>query len=100
MLGVKLGWVEGIEVNVLGLVAGLDLRHPAVKLPAVGRVGFEFSGERRCREAVRLTKLLRYCPTSEISPITGLASEAGRPASIDIMASDGGPAPGICSNWS
>ena len=29
VLGVKLGWVEGIEFNVLGLVAGLDLRHPA-----------------------------------------------------------------------
>ena len=29
LLGVKLGWVEGVEVNVLGLVAGLDLRHPA-----------------------------------------------------------------------
>jgi hypothetical protein len=41
VLGVKLGWVEGIEVNVLGLVAGLDLRHPAVKLPGFGRIGFE-----------------------------------------------------------
>src|SRR5437588_1571537 len=41
VLGVKLGWVEGIEVNVLGLVAGLDLRHPAVKLPGFGRVGVE-----------------------------------------------------------
>jgi hypothetical protein len=41
LLGVKLGWVEGIEVNVLGLVAGLDLRHPAVKLPGLGRVGVE-----------------------------------------------------------
>jgi len=40
-LGVKLGWVEGIEVNVLGLVAGLDLRHPALKLPAFGRIGVE-----------------------------------------------------------
>jgi hypothetical protein len=40
LLGVKLGWVEGIEVNVLGLVAGLDLRHPAVKLPGFGRIGF------------------------------------------------------------
>jgi hypothetical protein len=39
LLGFKLGWVEGIEVNVLGLVAGLDLRHPAVKLPGFGRVG-------------------------------------------------------------
>src|SRR5262252_7741955 len=41
LLGVKFGWVEGIEVNVLGLVAGLDLRHPAVKLPGFGRVGVE-----------------------------------------------------------
>jgi hypothetical protein len=37
--GFKLGWVEGIEVNFLGLVAGLDLRHPALKLPGYGRVG-------------------------------------------------------------
>jgi hypothetical protein len=36
---VKLGWVEGIEVNLLGLVAGLDLRHPALKLPGFGRIG-------------------------------------------------------------
>ncbi len=39
LLGIKLGWVEGIEFNVLGLVAGLDLRHPAVKLPGVGQIG-------------------------------------------------------------
>src|SRR5215475_12962306 len=41
LLGVKVGWIEGIEVNVLGLVAGLDLRHPAVKLPGFGRVGVD-----------------------------------------------------------
>jgi hypothetical protein len=41
VLGVKLGWVEGIEVNVLSLVAGLDLRHPAIKLPAFGRIGVD-----------------------------------------------------------
>jgi hypothetical protein len=28
-----------MEFNVLGLVAGLDLRHPAVKLPGFGRIG-------------------------------------------------------------
>ena len=39
LLGVKAGWVEGIELNFLGLVAGLDLRHPGVKLPGFGRVG-------------------------------------------------------------
>jgi hypothetical protein len=41
LLGVKLGWVEGVEFNLLGLVAGLDLRHPGLKLPGYGRVGFD-----------------------------------------------------------
>jgi hypothetical protein len=41
VLGVKLGWVEGLEVNFLSLVAGFDVRRPAVKLPAFGRIGFE-----------------------------------------------------------
>jgi hypothetical protein len=41
VLGFKAGWVEGIEVNVLGLVAGLDLRHPGVKLPGFGRIGID-----------------------------------------------------------
>jgi hypothetical protein len=39
LIGAKLGWVEGVEVDVMGLVAGLDLRHPALKIPGVGRVG-------------------------------------------------------------
>ena len=39
VLGVAVGWVEGIEVNFLGLVAGLDLRRPALKLPGWGRIG-------------------------------------------------------------
>jgi hypothetical protein len=39
LLGAKLGWVEGVEVDLMGLVAGLDLRHPALKVPCVGRVG-------------------------------------------------------------
>ncbi|WP_375463453.1 DUF3750 domain-containing protein [uncultured Methylobacterium sp.] len=37
--GLTLGWVEGIEINLLGAVAGLDLRRPAVKLPGWGRIG-------------------------------------------------------------
>ena len=37
--GLTLAWVEGIELNLLGGVIGLDLRRPAIKLPAVGRVG-------------------------------------------------------------
>ncbi len=41
IVAVKLGWVEGIEVDLLGLVAGLDLRHPGIKLPGFGRIGVE-----------------------------------------------------------
>jgi len=41
LLGVKIGWVEGIEINFLGLVAGIDVRHPALKIPGFGRVGFD-----------------------------------------------------------
>jgi hypothetical protein len=46
LLGIKIAWIEGIEVNVLGLVAGLDLRHPGLKLPGFGRIGLDwFSAE-------------------------------------------------------
>src|SRR5215210_5903342 len=31
--GLSLGWVEGLELNFLGLVAGIDLRRPALKIP-------------------------------------------------------------------
>lgn len=37
--GLTVGWVEGIELNILGAVAGLDVRHPALKLPGLGRFG-------------------------------------------------------------
>jgi len=36
--GLTLGWVERIELNILGGVAGLDIRQPAVKLPGLGRL--------------------------------------------------------------
>jgi len=39
LAGLKVGWVEGFELNLLGLVAGLDLRQPGVKLPGFGHVG-------------------------------------------------------------
>lgn len=37
--GLTVAWVEGIEVNILGTVAGFDLRRPAIKLPGLGRLG-------------------------------------------------------------
>lgn len=44
ILGVAVGWVEGIEINLLGLVAGVDVRRPALKLPGWGRVGLPTAG--------------------------------------------------------
>jgi hypothetical protein len=44
VLGIKLGWVEGIELNLLGLVVGLDMRQPALKLPGFGLVGIDAIG--------------------------------------------------------
>ena len=38
-LGLTLGWVEGVELNILGGVIGCDIRRPAIKLPGVGRIG-------------------------------------------------------------
>jgi hypothetical protein len=39
-LGLTVGWVEGIEFNLLGAVFGIDVRRPALKLPGIGRLGF------------------------------------------------------------
>ena len=39
IFGVSVGVVEGIEVNLFGLNAGLDLRRPALRLPGLGRLG-------------------------------------------------------------
>ena len=41
LLGVTLGINEGIEINILGLNFGIDIRHPALKLPMIGRLGFD-----------------------------------------------------------
>ena len=37
--GLTLAWVEGVEINILGAIAGVDLRRPAIKLPGFGRIG-------------------------------------------------------------
>ena len=36
LIGVTIGWSEGVEFNVLGLVSGLDPRHLGIKLPGWG----------------------------------------------------------------
>lgn len=40
LLGLTLARAEGLELNLLGLVIGLDPSGPALKLPGIGRLGF------------------------------------------------------------
>lgn len=39
LLGATLAWEEGIELNLLGLAAGIDFNDLALRLPGLGRVG-------------------------------------------------------------
>lgn len=39
LIGVSAGMRSGFELHVLGLVAGIDFARPALKIPAIGRVG-------------------------------------------------------------
>lgn len=39
LLGVTVAVEEGVEVNLLGLSFGIDLLRPALRLPAIGRLG-------------------------------------------------------------
>jgi hypothetical protein len=39
LAGLLVGWDEGLELNLLGLTFGVDIRRPALKLPGVGRLG-------------------------------------------------------------
>ena len=49
MAGVLAGWDEGVEVNLLGLTFGVDMRAPALKLPVAGRLGVSPSPGRQVR---------------------------------------------------
>jgi hypothetical protein len=37
--GVLAGWEEGFEVQLFGLTFGFDVKEPALKVPAIGRIG-------------------------------------------------------------
>lgn len=37
--GVTAAWVEGVEVNILGAVAGIDFLRPGLKFPGLGHIG-------------------------------------------------------------
>ena len=39
LTGLAVGWDEGVEINLLTLNFGLEVKPPAIKLPLVGRIG-------------------------------------------------------------
>jgi Protein of unknown function (DUF3750) len=41
LLGLTVGLEEGVEMNFLGLSLGVDVLHPALRLPGLGRIGVE-----------------------------------------------------------
>jgi hypothetical protein len=41
LLGVSVGIEEGIEFNILGLDFGVDFNSPGLRLPFIGRLGFD-----------------------------------------------------------
>jgi hypothetical protein len=41
LLGVSIGWQEGMEINLLGLNFGIDVNRPALRLPMLGRIGMD-----------------------------------------------------------
>jgi len=41
LAGILIATKEGFEVNLLGLSLGLDAVRPALKLPALGRLGLD-----------------------------------------------------------
>jgi hypothetical protein len=46
-VGLTLAWIEGLEVNILGAVVGLDLRGLGLKLPGLGSVSFPTAAVKR-----------------------------------------------------
>jgi len=39
LVGILGAWEEGVEINLLGLAFGLDMKRPALNLPVIGRLG-------------------------------------------------------------
>lgn len=52
LLGVTVGWQEGLEFNLLALNFGLDMNPPALRLPMLGRLGFRDRGTSGASEPV------------------------------------------------
>ena len=88
--GLLVGLEEGVEINLLGLTAGVDLWPPAIKLPGVGRLGFPDLRRRELRDPPAPpdgpTDGDRAAPTAARSDATAAmpgfpsASDAGSPA--------------------
>jgi Protein of unknown function (DUF3750) len=43
-VGLTMAWVEGLEINILGAVVGVDFRRLGLKVPGLGRVSYLSGG--------------------------------------------------------
>ena len=90
LAAVRLGWVEGFELSLIGLVAGVDWRRPAIKVPSIGRIGLSackapprVMGSGRVMRAEQLAQMeerraARGERTFEDGPVMGIPRARGR----------------------
>ena len=57
--GLTIAWVEGLEINLLGAVVGLDLRRPALQLPGLGRLGLSAQSGRKLEASEGIESLYK-----------------------------------------
>lgn len=58
-LGVLAAWQEGLEINVLGAVFGIDFAHLGIKLPGLGVIGLRPAAVARAADAAGGTSVPR-----------------------------------------
>ena len=66
LLGITVGWVEGLEVNILSLVAGIDWRHGGIKLPGWGTLSLTSVWQARVWAGASLASLDRPVDRSSV----------------------------------
>ena len=83
LMGFSAGLRSGLEVHMFGLVAGIDIRRPALKIPGVGRVGM--SGDHALSSSMPADR--NPPSTASVWPVMKLASSETRKATAAAISS-------------